>query len=65
VLLPNYADPDDCKRYGLDFGLRLDLQNAAIKEWRDLKFDVQLMDGLEDLAWGQGAVHCMSKVLER
>jgi len=65
VLLPNYADPDDAKRYGVDLKLRQELQDAAAEAWRGIGFTVRFTDGMEDLAWGDGALHCMTKVLSR
>jgi hypothetical protein len=65
VLLPDYTNPTDARVYGVDLGLRRDLQTAAMEAWRNLGFTVNFTDSMEDLAWGDGAVHCMTKVLCR
>lgn len=65
VLLPNYADRDDAFAFGFDPKIREDLQQCAEHEWREIGYDVQFTDGMEDLAWGDGAVHCMTKTLRR
>jgi hypothetical protein len=65
VLLPNYADEDDVRIFGVDGGVRCRLQQFVIEEWRSLGFQVDLTSGIEDLAWGDGVVHCMTKVLRR
>ena len=63
VLLPSYSS--DARRFGVDRAVRKDLEQAAEAEWRNLGFDVTFMDGLEDLAYGDGSVHCMTKTLRR
>jgi hypothetical protein len=65
VLLPNYTDGADCRAYGVDRATREQLQAAVEEAWRSLEFEVRFMDGMEDLAWGDGALHCMTKVLRR
>jgi hypothetical protein len=63
VLLPSYLE--DARRYGVDPRVRKALEQAAAEEWKKLDFEVTFMDGLEDLAWGDGSVHCMTKTLAR
>jgi hypothetical protein len=63
VLLPSYSS--DARGFGVDRAIRKDLEQAAEAEWRGLGFDVTFMDGLEDLAYGDGSVHCMTKTLRR
>lgn len=41
------------------------LEQAAAWEWGNLGFEVQFMDGLEDLAYGSGSVHCITKTVRR
>lgn len=65
VLLPNFADAHDCVEYNVDRGVRQQLQAAAEHAWRELKFEVSVMDGLEELAYNLGSVHCMTKTLKR
>lgn len=63
VLMPTYAqDADD---YGFDRHLRELLDEAAGEVWESLGFEVRRMDGVEDLAMGWGAVHCIHKSLSR
>lgn len=63
VLLPMYSQ--DASEFGVDAALRRDLEAAAAAEWQALDFDVQFMDGLEDLAHSMGSVHCIAKTLQR
>jgi hypothetical protein len=63
VLLPSYSE--DAKQFGVDRQVRRDLEQAAEQEWKALGFEVTFMDGLEDLAYGDGSVHCMTKTLKR
>lgn len=65
VLLPNFADAEDCNAYGVDVAIREKLQTAAEEQWRELGFNVARMDGLEDLAYAEGSVHCITKALSR
>lgn len=65
VILPYYADPQDCALYGVDRGVRERLQCAAEGAWHRIGFEVSHMDGLEDLAYGSGSVHCITKTLRR
>jgi hypothetical protein len=63
VLLPSYSE--DAKQFGVDRQVRRDLEQAAAAEWKAIGYDVTFMDGLEDLAYGDGSVHCMTKTLRR
>lgn len=63
VLLPSYAQ--DAATYGVDADVRHRLEDAAAAEWRRLGFEVSWMDGLEDLVYSAGAVHCITKTLRR
>jgi hypothetical protein len=63
VLLPSYSG--DAKEFGVDRAVRRDLEQAAEAEWKRIGFEVTFMDGLEDLAYGDGSVHCMTKTLRR
>jgi hypothetical protein len=63
VLLPSYSG--DAKQFGVDREVRRDLEQAAAGEWRAIGYEVTFMDGLEDLAYGDGSVHCMTKTLRR
>jgi hypothetical protein len=63
VLLPAYSQ--DSTEYGVDMKLRQELEAASAAEWEALGFEVTFMDGLEDLAWGDGSVHCITKTLVR
>lgn len=63
VLLPSFSG--DAVRFGVDRVVRRDLEQAAAAEWRGLGFEVTFMDGLEDLAYGDGSVHCITKTLRR
>ncbi|HWN44254.1 MAG TPA: hypothetical protein VNW71_18665 [Thermoanaerobaculia bacterium] len=63
VLLPSYS-PDAANNGGCEH-LRRDLEASAQCEWEKLGFTVYWMDGIEDLAFGSGAVHCITKVLRR
>ncbi len=64
VFMPTYADPD--RGYDVDTGARARLDDLAAKIWKEMVgFEVLRLDGMEDLAWAQGAVHCMTKTLRR
>lgn len=63
VLLPTYSG--DAESFGTDKALRQALEKQAADAWRAIGYDVHLMDGIEDLAYGSGAVHCITKVLSR
>jgi hypothetical protein len=63
VLLPSYSE--DAAQFGVDRQVRRDLEQAAAGEWKAIGYDVTFMDGLEDLAYGDGSVHCMTKTLRR
>jgi hypothetical protein len=63
VLLPSYSQ--DAAGYGVDGQVRRQLELAAEVEWKKIGFEVAWMDGVEDLAFNQGAVHCITKTLRR
>ena len=63
VLLPTYSSDSDI--LGTDQSVREALEAAAIAEWKKIGFKVNLMDGLEDLAYASGVVHCITKTLKR
>ncbi len=63
VLLPSYSQ--DAALYGVDVNVRQRLEAAAENSWKSLGFEVTWMDGVEDLAFNQGAVHCITKTLRR
>jgi hypothetical protein len=63
VLLPSYSQ--DSADYGVDEQVRKQLELAAENEWKNLGFEVAWMDGVEDLAFNSGAVHCITKTLRR
>ena len=63
VILPSFVE--DARRFGLDPDVRRALQKHVEKTWATLGFDVTVIDGLEDLVWGDGSIHCIAKVLAR
>ena len=63
VLLPCYSP--DALGYNVDKKLREDLEAAVKSEWESIGYTVDWMDGIEDLAFGSGAVHCITKTLKR
>jgi len=63
VIIPTYSE--DSETYGTDYGIRRDLEQAAEEIWASIGFEVKRMDGLEDLTYGSGAVHCITKVMSR
>lgn len=63
VLLPAYSQ--DAGEFAVDAAIRQELESAAAAEWAALGFQVLSMDGLEDLAYGSGSVHCITKTLRR
>lgn len=63
VLLPAYSG--DADSFGLDKATRQALEAAAADAWKRLGFSVHFMDSIEDLAYGSGAVHCITKTLSR
>lgn len=65
VFLPLYGNPDDAIKYDFDLASRQTLDAYAKQCWEDLGFTVYSMDGLEDLAWAKGSIHCMTKVVRR
>jgi hypothetical protein len=63
VLLPAYSP--DADAYGVDRRARVALEAAARETWEKLGFEVFWTDGVEDLAFGSGAIHCITKTLRR
>lgn len=63
VLLPMYSE--DSALFGTDKALREALEQAAVAEWKAIGYEVKIMDGLEELAYGSGSVHCITKTLAR
>ena len=63
VLLPTYSSDSDI--LGTDQSVREALEAAAIAQWTNIGFKVNLMDAVEDLAYASGAVHCITKTLKR
>lgn len=63
VLLPFYSQ--DAGDFGTDRSVREALELAAKQSWEALGFEVAFMDGIEELAYGSGAVHCITKTLSR
>ena len=63
VIMPSYSQ--DAGDYGTDAEIRIRLENAAADAWSDAGFDVRFTDGLEDLAYGDGSAHCITKALKR
>ena len=70
VLLPTYADPEDAEpesRLQDEYGpaIRRELDTAAAELWEKLQFLVHRIEQTEDLAYGGGSLHCITKVLQR
>lgn len=63
VIMTTYAQ--DAAAFGMDPGIRRDLEDEAERIWKDLGFKVFRMDGMEDLAYGLGSIHCITKDLRR
>ena len=63
VYLPTYVE--NAKRLGLDVGLRREFDTEAQHIWESIGFDAVPLDGMEDLAHSFGAIHCITKVLDR
>jgi hypothetical protein len=63
VLLPAYSP--DADAYGVDRPTRIALEAAAKEAWEKLGFTVYWSDGVEDLTFGSGAIHCITKALRR
>jgi hypothetical protein len=63
ALLPNFSQ--DSFLYGTDRSVRMVLEKAAHYAWEQLGFKVKASDGLEDLAYENGGLHCMVKVVKR
>lgn len=63
VVLTTYAE--DSTLFGTDPVIRRDLEQAAETIWSNLGFTVHKMDGMEELAYGLGSVHCITKALKR
>lgn len=63
VLLPSFHS--DSFLYDTDAASRQALEDAAASAWREVGAEVRFSDGVEDLAYSSGGLHCMSKVLQR
>ena len=63
VVMTTYAE--DSNLFGTDAGIRKDLEDAAALIWSNLGFTVRRMRGMEELAYGLGSVHCITKALRR
>jgi hypothetical protein len=63
VIMPTYSQ--DSGEYGTDAKLRQELEQAAEDVWKSIGYEVHRMDGLEDLAYGLGSIHCITKTLRR
>lgn len=63
VVIPSFVE--HAKTFGLDVKVREKLQQHVVDQWKALNFTVNVIDGLEDLAWGDGSIHCIAKVLAR
>ncbi|TCU33137.1 hypothetical protein [Rhizobium azibense] len=63
VYMTTYSE--DADFFGTDRALRQDLEDAAASVYESLGFTVLRMDGLEELAYGLGSVHCITKELYR
>lgn len=63
VYMPTFEQ--DAAAIGVDPQIRSDLDAAAEQTWQGVGFEVRRMDGLEDLAYGWGSVHCITKALKR
>ena len=63
VIIPTYSG--DSRIFGSNRRLRKKLENASKKVWESLGFKVHLMDAMEDLAYQEGSVHCIVKILKR
>lgn len=63
VVLTTYAE--DSAEFGTDPVIRRELEDAAEEIWANLGFTVHRMDGMEELAFGLGSVHCITKALKR
>lgn len=63
VLLPSFHQ--DSFLYDTDAALRKELEAAAAGMWQEIGVEVRFSDGVEDLAYQSGGIHCMSKVLRR
>lgn len=63
VYMTTYSE--DADQFGTDPGLRQTLEDAAAEVYEELGFTVHRMDGLEELAFGLGSIHCITKELRR
>ncbi|MEE8526924.1 MAG: hypothetical protein V3T72_23565 [Thermoanaerobaculia bacterium] len=63
VYMPTFAE--DADDHGTDGAVRQTLDDAAAGIWQETGFEVRRMDGLEDLAYGAGSIHCITKTLRR
>ncbi len=63
VIMTTYSQ--DSSVFTTDKGIREDLENAAEQEWKNAGFTVHRMDGMEELAYGLGSIHCITKALSR
>ena len=55
----------DSVAFKTDSSLRMDLEQASKQIWEGIGFNVHLMDGMEDLAYGDGSIHCITKTIKR
>ena len=63
VVMTTYSQ--DAPAFKVDPAIRRDLEDAAEAIWAGLGFNVSRTDGMEDLAHGQGSVHCITKTMRR
>lgn len=63
VVMTTYSQ--DANDFQTVEGIRQDLEQASKEIWENVGFNVRLMDGMEDLAYGDGSIHCITKALKR
>lgn len=63
VIMPTYAE--DAETYGTDAAVRTKLEAVSEAAWSSAGFTVRRSDGVEDLAHGDGSIHCITKALRR
>ncbi len=63
VFMPTYGG--EAAHLGLDPEVRHRLDDEAEAAWTSLGFEVYGLSSMEDLAYGGGAIHCITKTLKR
>lgn len=65
IVLSAYADNAESSRFGVDSGIRRELEAEAKRAWENVGFSVLSTDSHEILAHAMSSLHCITKTLQR